>query len=43
MKFTRAVCWVNSKIATEAKTPDSFCSYFVTTAGHYYGVIVEGL
>ena len=43
MKFTRAACWINSKMSSRNKKPHSWYSYFVTLVGHYYGVIIEGV
>ena len=41
MKFTRAACWINSKIIIRDKNTHSWYSYFVTIVGHYYGVIID--
>ena len=42
MKFTRGACWINSNISNRDKNTNSY-SYFATTVGHYYGVIIESL
>ena len=41
LKFAREACWINSKISNRDTT--LIYSYFVTIAGHYYGVIIKSL
>ena len=41
-KFTTSACWINSKIRKRDKTPHhESIDYFITTAGHYHGGIIE--
>ena len=43
-KFTTSACWINSKIRKRDKTPHhESIDYFITTAGHYHGGIIEGI